>query len=310
MKNEKIKPEGAYGTLLTIWAALRMSRFIFVVIVFFVLSASPITAQDNPPECKDTNATRNCCGVLAISACPVQGCGGDPELNTKKNRIDVPADSVVEQRTFTQLTAFKRPKKWKSGTGRAKLETWGEGRAVQIKGYIFEADNYTSGAESTNCYLSSNDFNDFHIVIVEDLVLANKWKALYDVIGDATTAARKKAAENRAKAAHKRAEKRSLTAEITPRLRPVGWKIATLRELVRSGGVPTDDTDTATNIKRPFAYIRVTGWAMLDTQHISKPIDRRSNWELHPVTKFEVCTTTMLACNGGSGWKRLEMIEN
>jgi len=35
MPNEKINPEGAYGTLLTIWAALLMSQFMFLVIVFF-----------------------------------------------------------------------------------------------------------------------------------------------------------------------------------------------------------------------------------------------------------------------------------
>ena len=72
-----------------------MPRFLLIVVA--LLFSLSVSAQDNPPECKDTNATRNCCGVLAISACPVQGCGGDPELNTKKNRIDVPADSVVEQ---------------------------------------------------------------------------------------------------------------------------------------------------------------------------------------------------------------------
>ena len=275
-----------------------------------VLSALSINAQDDPPKCKDDNQTRNCCGVLTLSACPMQGCGGDPELNRKKNKTDVPAESAVEAKTFTQLTAFKRPKKWKSGTARTLLEGWGEGKAVQITGYIFEAENYTSGAESTNCYLSSNGFNDFHIVIVEDLVLANKAKAVEDAVDNATTAAKKKTAENKAKAAHKRAEKRSLTAEITPRLRPDGWTIAKLRELVRSGGVPADDTDTATNIKRPFAYIRVTGWAMLDTQHISKPIDRRSNWELHPVTKFDVCMTTVAACKSGQGWSTLETIDN
>lgn len=35
MQNEKINPEGAYGKLLTIWASLLMSQFMFVVIVFF-----------------------------------------------------------------------------------------------------------------------------------------------------------------------------------------------------------------------------------------------------------------------------------
>ncbi|MEQ1644306.1 MAG: hypothetical protein ABL959_12745 [Pyrinomonadaceae bacterium] len=283
-----------------------MPRFLLIATLAFL--ALSINAQ-NPPECKDDNPTRNCCGVLTLAACPLQGCGGDPLLNTKKNRTDVPTDTSVEEKTFTQLTAFKRPKKWKSGTARALLETWGEGRAVQIKGYIFEAENYTSGAESTNCYLSSNDFNDFHIVIVEDLVLANKALAADEAIDTATTAAKKKAAEKKAKAAHKRAEKRSLTAEITPRLRPDGWTIAKLRKLVREGGVPSDDAAPATAaVKLPFAYVRVTGWAMLDTQHISKPIDRRSNWELHPVTKFEVCTSTIAICNTGQGWTSLEMI--
>lgn len=36
MQNEKINPEGAYSTLLTIWGALLMSQFMFVVIVFFI----------------------------------------------------------------------------------------------------------------------------------------------------------------------------------------------------------------------------------------------------------------------------------
>lgn len=281
----------------------------FLLIVAALLFSLSVSAQDNPPECKDKKAGRNCCGVMTLAACPVQGCGGDPELNTKKNKTDMPAESAVEQKTFTQLTAFKRPKKWKSGTGRALLETWGEGRAVQIKGFIFEAENYTSGAETTNCYLSSNDFNDFHVVLVEDLVLANKAIAAEDAIDAATTPAKKKATEKKAKAAHKRAEKRSLTAEITPRLRPEGWTIAKLRRLVREGGVPTDDADVAV-IKRPFADVRVTGWVMLDTQHISKPIDRRSNWELHPVTKFEVCTTTIQSCGSGQGWTKLEEIDD
>jgi len=251
--------------------------------------ATALVAVGQVEVCADKNATRNCCGVTALSACPAQGCGGDPELNRKKNRVDLPAIAGTPL-TFTQLTAFKRPKKWTSGTLRPLLENWGEGRVVQLTGYIFEADNYTSGAESTNCYLSTSDFNDFHIVLVEDLVLANKWKALDDAIDLATTPAKKKAAEKRAKAAHKRAERRSITAEITPRLRPDGWTIAKLRSLARR-----------------FAYVRVTGYAMLDTQHISKPIDRRSNWELHPVTKFEVCTTTVAECDSGAGWASLDL---
>lgn len=36
MQNSKINPEGAYGTLLTVWGALLMSQFMFLVIVFFI----------------------------------------------------------------------------------------------------------------------------------------------------------------------------------------------------------------------------------------------------------------------------------
>ena len=55
--------------------------------------------------------------------------------------------------------------------------------------------------------------------------------------------------------------------------------------------------------------MRVTGWAMLDTQHVGKatPV-RKTHWEIHPVTKFEVCTITKPQCDGGSGWKNLEDI--
>lgn len=35
MQNEKINPEGAHVTLLTVWGALLMSQFLFLVIVFF-----------------------------------------------------------------------------------------------------------------------------------------------------------------------------------------------------------------------------------------------------------------------------------
>ena len=49
-------------------------------------------------------------------------------------------------------------------------------------------------------------------------------------------------------------------------------------------------------------YVRVTGWAMLDTQHVGKPTPvRKMHWEIHPVTKFEVCTATKSECDTGTG---------
>ena len=83
-------------------------------------------------------------------------------------------------------------------------------------------------------------------------------------------------------------EKSSVTAEISPRIRPEGWTIAKLKAL-----------------SKQKAYVRVTGFAMLDTQHIKRPISRITNWEFHPVTGFEVSTRTKTACDQGDGWQDL-----
>lgn len=145
-------------------------RTIFLVAVVIAVS---LNLYPQSPICKDETGTRNCCGVTRIEDCPVEGCGGDPELNKKKNRTDLPT-IAAEPKTFTQLTSFTHPAAWTSGQSRALLETWGEGRNIQLTGYVFEADNYTQGKETTNCSLSTSDFNDFHIVLVENLILANK----------------------------------------------------------------------------------------------------------------------------------------
>ena len=285
-------------------------------IVFLIIAVgTAVVAYAQPPICRDETGTRNCCGITRIGDCPDVGCGGDPELNKKKNRTDLPT-IPAEPKTFTQLTSFTHPATWASGTGRALLESWGEGRNIQLTGYVFEADNYTSGKETTNCSLGTSDFNDFHIVLVENLTLANKWKAAADKVKLAEDAvddaeaggtaaqiasakAKLKTAKDKAKAAHKRAEKRSLTAEISPRLRP---NVAAV-----GNGSSSDRTiSLLRKFAREFTYVRVTGWAMLDTQHIDSPIDRRSNWELHPVTKFEVCTATIADCDAGTGWTNLE----
>jgi hypothetical protein len=81
----------------------------------------------------------------------------------------------------------------------------------------------------------------------------------------------------------------AVTAEITPRVRRDGWTIQKLRFLA------------ARNM-----FVRATGWLTLDTQHIDRPIVRSTNWEVHPVTAFDVCTGTTRQCQGGSNWTPLE----
>jgi hypothetical protein len=92
-------------------------------------------------------------------------------------------------------------------------------------------------------------------------------------------------------------EETSVTAEITPRIRASGhpdWIFKNVNDLEGE-------------------YVKVTGWLMLDTKHIrqthrlasertNKALVRATNWEVHPVTKLEVCHKSVTACRSGDGW--------
>ncbi len=276
---------------------------IFLLSVICLAGIVVVSAQA-PPVCQDDKPGRNCCGVTRIQDCPDTGCGGDPLLNRKKNKTSAPAAGDVAPLTILQIANFKFPKKkdWHSGNPRDQLEQWGEGRAVQISAFLIHAENYASGNEGTNCNLGHNEYNDFHLVLVDNLTLANKWK-IADARADALTGTKKKAAKKTAKRAYKRAEKKSLTAEIGPRLRITSAAIGSETDSDR-------EFKLLQRLAKDFTYVRVTGWAMLDTQHISTPINRLSNWEIHPVTKFEGCTATVAECDTGTGWKKLDEMPN
>jgi hypothetical protein len=83
----------------------------------------------------------------------------------------------------------------------------------------------------------------------------------------------------------------AVTAEITPRVRSQqqGWDLRKLQYLARQK-----------------MFVRVTGWLTLDTQHIERPLVRSTNWEVHPVTAFEVCTGRVNDCRRGDDWASLE----
>lgn len=82
----------------------------------------------------------------------------------------------------------------------------------------------------------------------------------------------------------------AVSAEITPRIRRdrEGWDIRKLQFLARRN-----------------RFVRVTGWLTLDTQHIQSPLVRSTNWEVHPVTEFEVCTGSVRQCQRGDSWTPL-----
>lgn len=85
----------------------------------------------------------------------------------------------------------------------------------------------------------------------------------------------------------------SVVVEMTPKMRRGNptWTLTNLQNLL-------DET------KPP--YVRVSGLLLLDTEHISRSGGPRITiWEIHPVTRFQVCTGTKATCDAGSGWKDL-----
>ena len=125
-------------------------------------------------------------------------------------------------------------------------------------------------AESCNCDLTRRVDTDVHLVLTKD-------------VDDA--------------------EETSVTAEITPRIRANGhadWVFKNVNDLEGD-------------------FVKVTGWLMLDTKHIrqshllptetrfNKRLKRATNWEVHPVTKFEVCQKSVSACIAGQGWEQFSV---
>jgi hypothetical protein len=200
-----------------------------------------------------TTAQQPCTGISSLADCPNTGCGqGDSNLNALKNRTDA-APPNIQTRRLGQIRAFSEPSSWTRGQDRSSL-AFRESRGVVVKAFL--SDARASGKETTNCRLTGQDNNDFHLDLVSF----------------------KKAGKETA-----------VTAEITPRLRKAGW-----------------DFEKLDFLGEEKYYIRITGWYLLDSMHISNPIERSTNWEIHPITRLEVCTLTRPKCNQGQGWVDLE----
>jgi hypothetical protein len=187
--------------------------------------------------------------------CPKEECGGDPELNKRKNLVT--AVTVPTEYKRHDFVVLKFPAQWSSGQKRTPLlKDWGEGRPVAYEAYLLKVKHYKDGMEACNCNLKLDENNDFHLVT-----------------------------------GHKKttAEDDSITGEITPRFRLDGWTLKKLQKLA-------DDK----------AYIRIEGYLMLDTQHLNSSVPARvTDWEIHPVTKMQVCAGSVVSCKAGNNWQEL-----
>ncbi|MDQ3175721.1 MAG: hypothetical protein M3Q91_18755, partial [Acidobacteriota bacterium] len=229
------------------------------------------------PAAQAAKKKKACATTLAN--CPREGCAsGDAKLNVLKNLKKKPTNAEAEEMTIADVIFLNAstPTKWKSGQDRQAVTDLGEGKGVRIKGYLINA-HQTGGTETCNCHLVGLANNDFHLNFVQEQPTSPP------------AGSTKKAII----AAKQPLMKSSMVIEMSPRSRNKRWSLPRLQAL--SDG---------------FNYVRVTGWLMFDSQHPSfSHLPRASAWEIHPVTKFEVCTQTVAECDAGTGWKTLETLQ-
>lgn len=84
----------------------------------------------------------------------------------------------------------------------------------------------------------------------------------------------------------------SIVVEMTPRIRPSfpRWTLQNLQSLI-------------TDINNP-PLVRVSGYLLFDSEHVTRSGGPRITiWEVHPVTKFEVCSGTDCTVDSDNGWQ-------
>src|ERR1051326_891457 len=142
-----------------------------VLFVFLALSLLAVVACDLPSSPTTTtpsgpiasaNITPN---DPSFHGCPGTGDGGDPALNTLKNRTDEGSYVSV---SMADLLAVPWPQdierkdraNWSEGD-RAEIAQY-EGAPVETTGYLLDYKH--EGTESTNCHAS--DYRDYHLWLV------------------------------------------------------------------------------------------------------------------------------------------------
>jgi len=258
-----------------------------IIVALFALFASAALADDFTPPCTKPFLPGK--AVAIDSRCGTKGTGGDEaDQNEAKNNFCAkgPLMALTFDRLGTLQADVVKNKKINFGDlgnhgahgptkDRAPLRTLGEGKRVQLKGFVLIARQ--EKGESVNCghdfdhEPEKNPFHDIHISLVGTKELASS-----------TDETQKDAIECQ-----------SVVAEMTPHFRPSGWT---------AGGV--------NKVAKKHLLVRVTGHLFFDSSHVpcasGKPVrsnpKRFSLWEIHPIYKFEVCIAD---CDAEGTWQTL-----
>jgi hypothetical protein len=250
---------------LTISKELDMRPIFAAVGVAAVCALFPVVSAEQQPTLTPLNCSPS---IHSIANCPVDGCGGvsDALLNRAKNRTDLATSP--EAITVQDIKNIAQPSDWLTGQPRDSVST-DEGREVRLMAFLKIVKTETMG-ETCNCNLHELKDTDLHLVMV-----ASKTDP----------------------------EKFSVTAEITPRVRRQHHPHWTAAKIGSFHG----------------RFVRLTGLLMFDSahahhshkvnnddrDHAGHKLNRATNWEVHPVTKFEYCSSTIANCKAGTGWKEV-----
>lgn len=245
----------------------RFLMFLTSICIFSLVTAGAATSVIAPVPPQGITPPCTAAMQVSIPACPLTGCGDNGDAFLNEQKNRSDAVTGATSKTLDQMRDLDQPSNWPTGTPRDSIQGPGkEGSAVVVKGFLLKAK--AEGAESCNCGMTKRAVTDIHLVLVSKMPDMDDQDEI-----DA-------------------AEMGSVTAEITPRLRQHGhpnWVFKNINDF---------ETD----------YVRLTGRLMLDTKHLppNKKLKRATNWEVHPVTRFQVCQTTKAKCDQSTGapnWK-------
>jgi hypothetical protein len=253
--------------------------------------AAPAPADAQAAVCGANIASYEDCHASYPSGCSDKP-NYDGYLNYLKNQLFDPEARPAHYMTVPDLVAKEGG--LPAGLGKANHAQFkdelatklGDGQVAGLTGYLYYSK--PGGVESSNCKLSGADDIDFHIGIGPDPTLAGKVAGKEKLSADES----------------RRLKTESVIVEMTPH-----WR-ATFR--------PQWDLDKLKAMTG--RQVRLVGQQMADNEHHDTHDDcgiqnhgtacwRASIWELHPVTRFEVCRTgtcTPEDVGPNSNWEDLE----
>jgi len=271
---------------------------------------SPPGGQTGETETTTEVTAVVCDDVLDFQDCHTRfptGCSTsgryDAYLNLLKNQLTPPPADVtgiqfLTRKNFQDLDSNTPKELGRNNHADLKdqLAQLGEGRLVGIVGYLYYA--IKTGAESSNCELTSTDEEgssvDYHIGIGFDPP-------------DPAVAQLLRAQKKLSRDQSRSLQQSSVIVEMTPHYRFLyggpGWTIDSLQKVlgrpVRVVGQLINDNEH--NLPGQNCALATTTQQKLSCW-------RASTWELHPITRFEVCQQD--SCDQSStDWMQLAAVQ-